>query len=162
VSTFGRMCGTSDPGSCIRWVLGFGIKTGYDKALGPSRATIDPSGGVRNQHRYCGSPTFIVVAIATPQSRTISRSRSSRRSTSNLRGGNRSRHRGWVGMPLPRKWTPPGHAGAYGQVKGGDENSSNHAALDRVGKSKDVDLQQTIDALHQQEQEPPMQELSLQ
>jgi hypothetical protein len=30
VSTFGRMCGTIDPGSCIRWVLGFGIKTGYD------------------------------------------------------------------------------------------------------------------------------------
>jgi hypothetical protein len=30
VSTFGRMCGTIDPGSCIRWVPGFGIKTGYD------------------------------------------------------------------------------------------------------------------------------------
>jgi hypothetical protein len=30
VSTFGRMCGTIDPGSCIRWVLGFGIETGYD------------------------------------------------------------------------------------------------------------------------------------
>jgi hypothetical protein len=28
VSTFGRMCGTIDPGSCIRWVLGFGIKLG--------------------------------------------------------------------------------------------------------------------------------------
>jgi hypothetical protein len=28
VSTFGRMCGTFDPGSCIRWVLGFGIKPG--------------------------------------------------------------------------------------------------------------------------------------
>jgi hypothetical protein len=26
VSTFGRMCGTIDPRSCIRWVLGFGIK----------------------------------------------------------------------------------------------------------------------------------------
>jgi hypothetical protein len=24
------MCGTIDPGSCIRWVLGFGIKTRYD------------------------------------------------------------------------------------------------------------------------------------
>jgi hypothetical protein len=24
------MCGTIDPGSCIRWVLGFGVKTGYD------------------------------------------------------------------------------------------------------------------------------------
>jgi hypothetical protein len=24
------MCGTIDPGSCIRWVLDFGIKTGYD------------------------------------------------------------------------------------------------------------------------------------
>jgi hypothetical protein len=31
VNTFGRMCGTIDPGSCIRWVHGFGIKTGYDK-----------------------------------------------------------------------------------------------------------------------------------
>jgi hypothetical protein len=28
---FGRMCGTIYPGSCIRWVLGFGIKTGYDR-----------------------------------------------------------------------------------------------------------------------------------
>jgi hypothetical protein len=26
VSTFGRMCGTIDHRSCIRWVLGFGIK----------------------------------------------------------------------------------------------------------------------------------------
>jgi hypothetical protein len=25
------MCGTIDPGSCIRWVLGFGIKNGYDR-----------------------------------------------------------------------------------------------------------------------------------
>jgi hypothetical protein len=32
VSTFGRMCGTIDPGSCIWWVLGFGIKIGYDSA----------------------------------------------------------------------------------------------------------------------------------
>jgi hypothetical protein len=30
MSTFGRMCGTNDHVSCIRWVLGFGIKTGYD------------------------------------------------------------------------------------------------------------------------------------
>jgi hypothetical protein len=30
VSTFGRMCGTIDPRSCIRWVLGFGIKTRFD------------------------------------------------------------------------------------------------------------------------------------
>jgi hypothetical protein len=30
VSTFGRMCGTIDPGSCKRWVLSFGIKPGYD------------------------------------------------------------------------------------------------------------------------------------
>jgi hypothetical protein len=28
---WGRMCGTIDPGSCIQWVLGFGIKIGYDK-----------------------------------------------------------------------------------------------------------------------------------
>jgi hypothetical protein len=34
VSTFGRMCGTSDPGSCIRRVLSFSIKTGYDSASG--------------------------------------------------------------------------------------------------------------------------------
>jgi hypothetical protein len=33
VNTFGHMCGTIDPGSCIRWVLGFGIKTGYDSSL---------------------------------------------------------------------------------------------------------------------------------
>jgi hypothetical protein len=31
VSTFGRMCGANDPGSCIRWVLGFGLKIGYDR-----------------------------------------------------------------------------------------------------------------------------------
>jgi hypothetical protein len=30
VNIFGRMCGTTDPGSCIWWVLGFDIKTGYD------------------------------------------------------------------------------------------------------------------------------------
>jgi hypothetical protein len=34
VTTFGHMCGTNDPGSCIRWVLGFGIKTGYDRDAG--------------------------------------------------------------------------------------------------------------------------------
>jgi hypothetical protein len=32
VSTFSYMCGTIDPGTCIRWVLGFGIKTGYDRS----------------------------------------------------------------------------------------------------------------------------------
>jgi hypothetical protein len=31
VSIFGRMCATIDPRSCIRWVLGFDIKTGYDR-----------------------------------------------------------------------------------------------------------------------------------
>jgi hypothetical protein len=30
MNTFGCMCGTIDPGSCIRLVPGFGIKTGYD------------------------------------------------------------------------------------------------------------------------------------
>jgi hypothetical protein len=30
VSTFGRMCGTINPRSYIRWVLGFGIETRYD------------------------------------------------------------------------------------------------------------------------------------
>jgi hypothetical protein len=34
MNTFGRMCGTMDHGSCIRWVLGFGIKTGYDTVFG--------------------------------------------------------------------------------------------------------------------------------
>jgi hypothetical protein len=32
VSIFGCMCGTIDPGSCIRWVLDLGVKTGYDRA----------------------------------------------------------------------------------------------------------------------------------
>jgi hypothetical protein len=36
VDTFGRMCGTIDPVSCIRWVLGFGIKTGCDIYTGSS------------------------------------------------------------------------------------------------------------------------------
>jgi hypothetical protein len=35
VSTFGRMYGTIDPGSCIRWVLGFGMKTRYDRWTPP-------------------------------------------------------------------------------------------------------------------------------
>jgi hypothetical protein len=29
MNPFGRMCGTIDPGSCIQWVLGFGVKPGY-------------------------------------------------------------------------------------------------------------------------------------
>jgi hypothetical protein len=32
VSTFGRMCRIIDPGSCIRWVLDFGIKLGMTQA----------------------------------------------------------------------------------------------------------------------------------
>jgi hypothetical protein len=40
VSTFGRMCGTIDPGSRIRWVLGFGIKTGYDRSGTRAMSTI--------------------------------------------------------------------------------------------------------------------------
>jgi hypothetical protein len=35
VTTFGRMCGTIDPGSFIRWVLSFGMKTRYDSS-GPN------------------------------------------------------------------------------------------------------------------------------
>jgi hypothetical protein len=31
MNTFGHMCGTIELGSCIRWVLSFGIKTGYDR-----------------------------------------------------------------------------------------------------------------------------------
>jgi hypothetical protein len=31
VSTFGCMCGTIDPGSCIWWVLSFGIKSGMTR-----------------------------------------------------------------------------------------------------------------------------------
>jgi hypothetical protein len=34
VNPFGRMCGTIDPESCIRRVLGFGVKTGYDNTNG--------------------------------------------------------------------------------------------------------------------------------
>jgi hypothetical protein len=30
VSTFTRMSGTIDPVSCIRWILGFDVKIGYD------------------------------------------------------------------------------------------------------------------------------------
>jgi hypothetical protein len=37
VNTFGRMCGIIDPRSCIRQVLGFGIKTGYGSCLGNTR-----------------------------------------------------------------------------------------------------------------------------
>jgi hypothetical protein len=33
MNTFGHMSGAIDPGSCIRRVLGFGIKTGYDSTL---------------------------------------------------------------------------------------------------------------------------------
>jgi hypothetical protein len=33
VNTFGRMCETIDLGSCIRWVFGFSVKTGYDKEI---------------------------------------------------------------------------------------------------------------------------------
>jgi hypothetical protein len=40
VSTFGRMCGTIDPGSCIRWVLGFAIKTGYDRSGSRAVSTV--------------------------------------------------------------------------------------------------------------------------
>jgi hypothetical protein len=43
------MCGTNNPGSCIRWVLGFGLKTGYDSFTAPP----PPSG-----HEYWLSPTW--------------------------------------------------------------------------------------------------------
>jgi hypothetical protein len=33
VNTFSRMCGTINPGSCIRWILSFDIKTGHDRYL---------------------------------------------------------------------------------------------------------------------------------
>jgi hypothetical protein len=36
MNTFDHMCGTIDPGSCIRRVLGFVIKTGYDKFRAPA------------------------------------------------------------------------------------------------------------------------------
>jgi hypothetical protein len=36
VSTFSRMCGTIDPGSCIWWVLGFGIKPVMTGREGPT------------------------------------------------------------------------------------------------------------------------------
>jgi hypothetical protein len=40
VNPFGHMCGTIDPGSCIRLVLGFGIKTGYDRSGTRAMSTI--------------------------------------------------------------------------------------------------------------------------
>jgi hypothetical protein len=43
----GHMCGTFDPGSCIRWVLGFGIKTRYDIPCFSHRSfTEHPSGSI--------------------------------------------------------------------------------------------------------------------
>jgi hypothetical protein len=48
VNSFARMCGTIDPESCIRWVLGFSIKTGYDRGAGPT---------------YKASPSLIVVVV---------------------------------------------------------------------------------------------------
>jgi hypothetical protein len=38
VSAFGRMCGTIVPGSCIRWVLGFGINRVWHHAM-PGRSS---------------------------------------------------------------------------------------------------------------------------
>jgi hypothetical protein len=40
---FGRMCGTIDPTSCIWWVLGFGIKIGYDISPELPHAKLKPS-----------------------------------------------------------------------------------------------------------------------
>jgi hypothetical protein len=45
----GRRCGTIDLGSCIRWVLGFGIKTGYDN---DQRHSPHPIGEDLLQHLY--------------------------------------------------------------------------------------------------------------
>jgi hypothetical protein len=42
MNTFDHMCGTIDPGSCIWWVLGFGVKTEYDRS-----DVRGPSGGER-------------------------------------------------------------------------------------------------------------------
>jgi hypothetical protein len=40
VSTFGCMYGTIDPRSCIRWVLNFGIRTGYDRSDTRAMSTV--------------------------------------------------------------------------------------------------------------------------
>jgi hypothetical protein len=50
----------------------------HKKAWGPNGAIIDPSKGVRNQHRCCKSPFFAVAAAATSQSTPAPRSQSSR------------------------------------------------------------------------------------
>jgi hypothetical protein len=44
MDTFTRMCGTIDPGSCIRWIFSFGIKIGYDRDVVPmkSHAELSP------------------------------------------------------------------------------------------------------------------------
>jgi hypothetical protein len=44
MSNFDRMCETIDPGSCIRWVLDFVIKTGYDSHAAACWRMVAPGG----------------------------------------------------------------------------------------------------------------------
>jgi hypothetical protein len=48
------MCGTIDLGSCIRWVLGFGIKTGYDSTAAWWQFEFDDK---CSYHTNCEGPT---------------------------------------------------------------------------------------------------------
>jgi hypothetical protein len=62
------MCETIDPGSCRRWVLGFGIKTGYD-SNSPNATTADkkrgakidrPHSSIEQVHCEAGTEKFIL------------------------------------------------------------------------------------------------------
>jgi hypothetical protein len=79
--------------------------------------------------------TVVVSTTAAPQPRPTLRGRSSRRPASGLWRWKQSRHRGWVGMSLPRERAPSAHVGVHDQMKGGHEESSNHAAADWARES---------------------------
>jgi hypothetical protein len=53
------MCGTIDPRSCIRWVLGFGIKTGYDRIP----MTLPQSGWFANHSKSFIHFCYIICAF---------------------------------------------------------------------------------------------------
>jgi hypothetical protein len=81
------------------------------------------------------SPTFIVSATITEQSRSAARSRSRQWSTPRFKGGNRSHHSGWASTSLSRKWAPLARGRPYGQMKASDAASPNHATTNRARKS---------------------------
>jgi hypothetical protein len=64
VDTFGCVCGTIDPGSCIRWVLGFGLKTGYDTARFASTHFVNLSTATKT----CVNPPFAFLKGPTKSS----------------------------------------------------------------------------------------------